>query len=86
MDKLEDWRNRIDLLDEILIETISKRMDISRQIGRYKAEHGIDILQPERYRRMMISRHAEADRLGLQSDFIDRLFDLIHEESRRQQG
>ena len=85
MDRLDDWRNQIDLLDEILIETLSKRMDISLQIGEYKNQKGIAILQPERYRAMMIARQQQATSLGLSHDFIDSLFDLIHQESQRKQ-
>lgn len=75
----------MDLLDDILLETIAKRMEISRRIGVYKAERNIPILQPERYRDMMVVRQQRADALHLSHDFTDRLFALIHEESQREQ-
>lgn len=85
MDNLDDWRNRIDLLDEILLETIAKRMDISRQIGEYKSRRGIAILQPQRYHDMMIGRQRQAAALGLSHEFVEQLFDLIHRESCNKQ-
>lgn len=82
---MEDWRHRIDLIDDILIETVARRMEISRQIGAYKARNGIAVLQPERFGRMMEVRQRRAAELGLDAGFVGRLFDLIHEESQRQQ-
>lgn len=85
MDQLDDWRNSIDLLDDILLETIAKRMEISRRIGVYKAKRNIPVLQPERYRDMMAVRTKRAGELHLDHDFVDRLFALIHEESQHEQ-
>lgn len=85
MNNLEDWRNQIDLIDNIILETIAKRMEISRRIGTYKAKRSIPILQPERYERMMIDRQRHASELNLDHNFVQQLFDLIHEESRNAQ-
>ena len=46
---LEDLRRKIDELDNQLLTLLAKRMEISEEIGRYKKEKGMLILQSARY-------------------------------------
>lgn len=96
-DRLElNWlRAEIDELDEHLWDTIAARMEVSQRIGAWKKAHGVAPLQPERYQeivekikdrcanRPLTLTDRSADRT--QTDFALRLYDLIHEESLRQQ-
>ena len=82
-----NWlRAEIDELDEQLWSTIAARMDVSRRIGEWKKAHGVAPLQPERYQQI-IERIQKTDRYAdrIQTDFAIRLYDLIHEESLKQQ-
>ena len=86
-DRLElNWlRAEIDELDEHLWDTIAARMEVSQRIGAWKKAHGVAPLQPERYQ-MIVERINElTNKRGLPTDFALRLYDLIHEESLRQQ-
>ncbi len=38
---LADWRKQIDKIDEELINVLAKRINIVREIGKYKKENGI---------------------------------------------
>ena len=83
-----NWlRAEIDELDEKLWDTIEARMDVSRRIGEWKKAHGIAPLQPERYE--MIVERLKAPQPpeggGLRTEFKLALWELIHEESLRQQ-
>ena len=83
-----NWlRAEIDELDEKLWDTIGARMDVSRRIGEWKKAHGIAPLQPERYE--MIVERLKAPQPpeggGLRTEFKLALWELIHEESLRQQ-
>jgi chorismate mutase len=82
---LEEFRREIDELDERLLELLSKRMAISRDIGRYKKVKNIPVLQPIRYDKIINLRLSQAEELMLDSDFIKLVLAAIHEESVRQQ-
>jgi len=78
-DKELNWlRAEIDELDERLWDTIAARMDVSRRIGEWKKAHHVAPLQPERYKEIV-------DRIKDKGDFALRIWEIIHEESLRQQ-
>lgn len=78
-------RQQIDQIDNELIETLSKRMRISREIGQYKKEHRMPVLQAARYDDIMQSRVKLAEEMGMSGDFMKIVLSAIHEESIRQQ-
>ena len=78
-------RKQIDEIDNGLIDLLSKRMRISREIGQYKKEHGMTILQTARYSEILDKRGAQGALLGIASDCIKNIFESIHEESVNQQ-
>lgn len=82
---LSNLRIQIDEIDNNLLEMLSKRMHISREIGVYKVEHQMPILQAERYNEILIKRIEQAMKMGMSGDFAKRLLEAIHEESVRQQ-
>ncbi len=82
---LDLMREEIDRIDSALLELLSQRMHISRQIARYKAEHGLSVLQSSRYDRMVGQWAAEGERMGMSHRFVEQLLQAIHEESIRQQ-
>lgn len=82
---LSELRRQLDLLDEELLNILSQRMNISREIGRYKKEHNMKILQAQRYDEMLNKRIAQAIELGMDGNFMKSIIQAIHEESVRQQ-
>lgn len=84
-DKLEELRLKIDQIDKQLIEVLGKRMNIVHEMGEYKRDHNITILQIERWRDIINSRLKIADKHGLERDFLLRLLQLVHNESIRMQ-
>ena len=68
-------------LDFNLIELLSQRMKISEKIGTLKKDNNIAIFQPERWK--IITEYAlqKADETGMSSEFIEKVFKAIHEES-----
>jgi chorismate mutase len=83
--KLEVLRNRIDALDTELLEVLSSRMDIVREIGNYKKTHNVTALQINRWAQLMDDRVKMAEKLNLNRTFTKILFQLIHEDSVRMQ-
>lgn len=78
-------RNQIDDLDNELLGVLSKRMRVSREIGHYKLEHGMPILQTQRYNYILTDRTSHGERMDMSGDFIKRMLEAIHSESVRQQ-
>ena len=78
-------RRQIDELDNSLLELIARRMRVAREIGQYKKEHNMPILQSDRYDEILKDRIAHADKLGLDSEFMKTVLVAIHEESVRHQ-
>lgn len=78
-------RQQIDALDNELLEVLNKRMRVSREIGQYKKEHRMPVLQAGRYDDIIQSRVKLAMEMGMSSEFMKSVLAAIHEESVRQQ-
>ena len=80
-DEMGRHRTLISDLDFNLIELLSQRMKISEKIGTLKKDNNIAIFQPERWK--IITEYAlqKADETGMSSEFIEKVFKAIHEES-----
>lgn len=78
-------RDQIDKLDDKLINLIEERMKVVEDIGNYKKENNITILQNKRWDDMLRSRLILGERKGLSEDFISKLFRAIHQESINKQ-
>jgi chorismate mutase len=84
-ESLNELRNQIDECDNSIIEVLSKRMRICREIGTFKKEHDMTILQTVRYNEILDKRGAQGALCGMDADFVKKVFEAIHEESVRQQ-
>lgn len=84
--KLELLRGRIDGIDHEIMEILAQRMSIVQQIGLYKKENKVTALQINRWAEIMEDRARLAEKLNLDDTFIKSLFQLIHEDSVRQQS
>ena len=78
-------RQQIDELDNELLELLNKRMRVSREIGQYKKEHRMPVLQIGRHDEIMQSRARLAEEMGMSGEFMRNVLSAIHEESVRQQ-
>lgn len=82
---LVDLRREIDELDNQLLDVLAKRMRISREIGVYKKEHNMAILQTNRYGEILEKRIANGMKLDMSEEFLRIVLEAIHEESVRNQ-
>ncbi|MBF1080900.1 MAG: bifunctional 3-deoxy-7-phosphoheptulonate synthase/chorismate mutase type II [Prevotellaceae bacterium] len=78
-------RSQIDELDNNLMELLARRLKVCREIGTFKKEHNMTVLQAGRYNEILQKRGAQASLCGKDAEFAARIFELIHEESVRQQ-
>lgn len=84
-ENLSELRKQIDECDDNIIQELAKRMRIAREIGTYKKEHDITILQTGRYNEILEKRGAQGELCGMDAEFMKKIFEAIHEESVRQQ-
>ena len=84
-ENLSELRRQIDCIDEQLLELLAKRMRISREIGIYKKEHNMPILQSPRYSEILEKRSNMGEQMDLNTEFVKEILKNIHEESVRQQ-
>lgn len=84
-ENLSALRRQIDELDNNLLELLARRMRISEEIGVYKKEHNMPILQSQRYDEILKNRISQAEQMGLDAEFMKTVLVAIHEESVRHQ-
>ena len=84
-ENLNILRQQIDQLDNELIEVLNKRMRVCREIGQYKKEHRMQVVQIGRYDDILRSRIKLAEEMDMSGEFMKIVLQAIHEESVRQQ-
>lgn len=78
---IEDWRRKIDEIDQKLIELLNERARCALEIGREKRLTGLPIYQPEREQEIL--ENVERTNQGpLEDKAIRRLFERILDEAR----
>jgi len=78
---LDKLRDKIDLVDEKLIDLISQRLALVAQVGEVKSEAGVPIYAPEREAAMLAKRRHEADIAGIGGDLIEDVLRRLMRES-----
>ena len=78
-------RKQIDECDDNLIQELSKRMRVAREIGVFKKEHNMTVLQTGRYSEILDKRGSQGALCGVSPMCVRKIFEAIHEESVRQQ-
>ena len=78
-------RRQIDAVDNELLDVLARRMSISREIGRYKKEHSMPVVQAGRYNDVLRSRIQAGEELGMSAEFMRTFLLAVHDESVRQQ-
>lgn len=84
-ENLSQLRRQIDDLDNSLLELLARRMRVSQEIGQYKKEHNMPILQAQRYDEILKKRISQAEQMGMDGEFMKTVLVAIHEESVRHQ-
>lgn len=81
----QSYRNRLDEIDDKLMELLVKRMAVSREIGTIKREKGLTVFQPFRYNKT-IGRYTKYCKDGkIDIEAVKSIFEAVHSESIRQQ-
>lgn len=82
---LEELRMQIDRFDDEILNIFEQRMKIADQIGTFKKQNNITILQASRWDAIINKRTSMGLLKGLSEEFVTKIFTAIHEESINRQ-
>lgn len=83
---LADLRLEIDGADNALLEAMSRRAELVSQIGALKRDHNMTILQVDRWKYLLEDRLQKGRDLGLDDEFIEAIYQVLHDNSIRIQA
>ncbi len=78
---LDGLRQQIDVVDNELMALLGKRMQLAEDIGLYKKNNNISILQPSRWNEILQKAIVKGKEKGLSEEFVALFLKAIHEES-----
>ncbi|MDP3988256.1 MAG: chorismate mutase [Candidatus Levybacteria bacterium] len=81
MKDLKKLRVKIDKLDDELLEILSKRIEIVREIGKMKRKNHLPLFDKKRWEEILKSKLSKSKSLNLSEKFIEKLYAVIHEHS-----
>ena len=80
-ENIDQLRAKIDVIDENLLYTLASRMKVSRQIGQYKKDNNVAILQASRWDAVLAKVVEKGKEYDLPEKFLTAVFNAIHEAS-----
>lgn len=80
---LEDMRTELDKIDEQLLDILKARIECCVQIGLYKREHDIQMMQMHRINFVQERAARYAAKNNISADFLRQLYELIISETCR---
>src|SRR5438132_5493116 len=82
MRTLDELRNDIDRVDEVIVRLLNERARVAVEIGLVKKDLGVPIYQPDREKQVLEHVRGVACEGPLGPDAIARLFERIIDEAR----
>jgi chorismate mutase len=79
-DELLALREKIDSIDEEMLDLLARRFNVTARVGELKAESGLDSVDPVREQEKLERLRALAEDKSLNSEFILDLFQTLFDE------
>ena len=73
------------MLDANILDNLSKRMKVVNKIGTIKKNHNVSVLQSKRWNEILEKMILNGESVGLNEEFISKIFKVIHQESINEQ-
>ena len=83
MRTLDELRDDIDRVDEVIVRLLNERARVAVEIGQLKKQLNVPIYQPDREKQVLAHVRGVASEGPLGADAIARLFERIIDEARR---
>lgn len=80
-ENIDELRARIDQLDDELLTILANRMKVASEIGKYKKQNNITILQTGRWEKILEKVFKKGEENGLEKEFVEKIFTAIHQAS-----
>lgn len=80
-ENIDELRAKIDVIDNDLLDLLASRMKVSDEIGKYKKQNNITILQPGRWDSILGKVFEKGTAKGLDNEFLEKVFKAIHQAS-----
>jgi len=80
---LAPLRAEIDAIDAELVALLGRRFGVVRRVAAVKHRHGIPAVLPERIEAVKRQAAARGEAVGLDPDFVARLYQMIIDEACR---
>lgn len=80
-ENIDELRTRIDEIDNELLDILTRRMGVVNEIGKYKKQNNITILQQGRWEKILEKVLAKGAEKDLDNEFIEKVFKAIHQAS-----
>lgn len=85
MKNLKEYRKEFDKINNEILNSVSKRMKLSKKLGIFKKKNNLKRINREREKEMIKNLEKKAKKLGLDKKFINDLFKPIILHSRKVQ-
>ena len=79
---LSDYREALDRIDEDILLALRRRKEIIKQIGKYKAENNLKVLDERREKEMIKELSLKAELYDIDPQYVEKIWQLILSESR----
>ncbi len=83
MDDLTKFREKINEIDAKLLQLIADRISVVKEVGEYKKENGLQIVDPEREEKLLQTLTEKGKKLGLTESVIRKIWKQFFEISYR---
>ena len=83
MAKIDDIRKAINELDDTLLDAISSRLELMPAVIKYKQQMNLPILDEKREEAVLEKKMRQAQERGMNPAFVEKLYKLIIDESKR---
>lgn len=84
--QIKNLRHQIDQCDHEILVLLQKRMKLVDSIGIQKKEQSMSIYQPLRWKQMLTQHLTIGKSLNLSSEFIKKVFNILHQEAMKRQS
>ncbi len=84
-ERLIELRRMIEIFDRDFIQTLAQRLEVCREIGRFKKKEGITVKDTEREKELLMLHTTWAVEFGVEPAVVAAIFSLVLDESRSAQ-
>ena len=82
---IDDLRKEIDEIDEEILNNLSKRKNLVREIAKLKKSIRLPVMDKDREKNLLDNLKKKAKKIGLDEKFVGSLYGIILKNSREEQ-